>query len=89
MAQGIWGSLIYNPALHKTDEWLTIRGTLLNLQPRRGEEGEETDREGDINQVKETCGDARWTNARADGLWISCMTQKWDSNFTEIKEFNP
>ncbi len=31
--------------LHKTGEWLTIRGTLLNLQQRRREEGEDTDRE--------------------------------------------
>lgn len=37
---------IYTPALHKTDEWLTIRGTLLNLQWRRKTEGGGGDKTG-------------------------------------------
>lgn len=36
--EGISGLLIYTPELHKTDEWLTIRGTLLN-PPAKEERG--------------------------------------------------
>lgn len=64
---GIFRPLIYLPVLHKTDEWLTIRGALLNAakEDSAREEGEEDRLTEKIKQVKENCGDTQWTGARA------------------------